>query len=136
MAMRKTGPERTVLLDGADSFARCAHGHHLARKQQISVRLVLRPSDSPAQLIQVCQTKLIRSIDNDGVCIGNIETTFDDRRANEHVDFPGNKSRHHAFQFVRIHLPVPDFNSGRGTKIDDPITHSLDSRYAIVQKNT
>ncbi len=44
------------------------------------------------------------------------------------------KSRHHAFQFVRIHLAVPDFNSGRRTKIDDPITHPLDGRYAIVQE--
>ena len=48
--------------------------------------------------------------------------------------FPAMKSRHHAFQFVRIHLAVPDFNSGRRTKIDDPITHSLDGRYAIVQE--
>jgi hypothetical protein len=30
---------------------------------------------------------LIRPIDDDGVCIRDIETAFDDRRANEHVGF-------------------------------------------------
>ena len=29
---------------------------------------------------------------------------------------------------------MPDLNSGRGTKIDNPVTHPLDGRYAIVQE--
>ena len=29
---------------------------------------------------------------------------------------------------------MPDLNSGRWTKIDNPVTHPLDGRYAIVQE--
>src|SRR5882762_2324187 len=130
----KTCTERTVLFDCADPFARCPHCHHLARKQQISVCLVLRPADAPAQLIQVGETKLVRPIDDDGVCIRYVETAFDDCGANEHVDLPGNESRHNAFQFVGIHLAMSDLNSGLWTKIDDPISHPLNTGYAIVEK--
>ena len=130
----KTCTERTVLFDCADPFARCAHSHHFARKQQISVCLVLRPADAPAQLIQIGETKLVRPIDDDSVCVRYIETAFDDRGANEHIDFPGNESRHNAFQFVGIHLAMPDLNSRLWTKIDDPIPHPLNTRYAIVQE--
>ena len=94
---------------------------------------MLGPADPPAQLIQVCE-KLVRPIDDDGVCVGDVETAFNDCGANEHVDFPGNESRHNAFQFVGIHLAMPDLNSGLWAKIDDPIAHARDGRYAIVQE--
>src|SRR4029077_2988524 len=130
----KTGAQGTVLFDGANPFARCADYHHLAREQQVGICLVLRPADAPAQLIQVGEAKLVRPIDDDGVCVRNIEAAFDDRGANEHVNLPGNESRHNAFQFVGIHLTMPDLNSGLWTKIDDPITHPLNTRYPIVQE--
>src|SRR6266480_4668402 len=130
----KTRAKRAVLFDGADPFARCAHCHHFALKQQVSVRLVVRAPDPPTQLIQVGEAKLVSPIDDDRICIWDVEAAFDDRRANAHVHFPANESRHDAFQFVGIHLAVPDLNSGRWTKIDNPVTHPLDGRYAIVQE--
>src|SRR6202040_54882 len=39
-----------------------------------------------------------------------------------------------AFQFVGIHLPMPDLNSSLWTKIDDPIPYPFNTRYAIVQE--
>ena len=95
---------------------------------------MLGPTDAPAQLIQIREAKLIRAIDNDRVCVRNIETAFDDRRANEHIYFPSDKSRHHRFEFVGVHLAVPDFNSGLRTKMHDPIAYPLDRRDAVVQK--
>ena len=77
---------------------------------------------------------MIRAINDDRICIRNIEPAFDDRRANEHVYFPTDKSRHHRFQFVGIHLAVADFNSGLGTKMHDPFAYPLDRRDPVVQK--
>jgi hypothetical protein len=130
----KTRAERAVLFDGADSLARCADCHHLAWKEKIGVCLVLGSTDPSAQLIQVGQTKLIRAIDDDGVCVGDIEAAFDDRSANEHVGFATNETGHHRFEFVRVHLAMAYFNSGLGTEMDNPVARSLDRRYAIVQK--
>src|SRR5262249_32197 len=88
----KPRAERAVLFDGADPFARGADCHHFARKKQVGVSLVLGSPNASAQLIQIRQTKLIRAIDNDRVCIWNIETAFDDCSANEHVGLRRNES--------------------------------------------
>ena len=78
---------------------------------------MLGPPDPPAQLIEIGEAELVRAIDDDRVRIRNIEPAFDDRRANEHVYFPGYESRHDGFEFVRVHLAVADFNSGLRTKL-------------------
>ena len=130
----KTRPQRAILFDGANALARSADCHHFARQKQIRVCLVLGSADASTQLIQIGEAKLIRAIDDDRVCIRNVETAFDDCRANEHVRFSGNESRHHRFQFVCVHLAMPDFDSGLGAKMKDPITCSFDGRDAIVQK--
>ena len=78
----KTCAQRAVLLDRADPFARGANCHHLTRKKEISVRFVLGPADPPAQLIEIGETKPIRTIDDDRVGVRNIESALDDRCAN------------------------------------------------------
>ena len=130
----KTRAQRAVLFDGADPFARGADCHHFKRKKQIGVCLVLGSTDPSAQLIQIREAKLIRSIDDDRVGIRNIEATFNDRGANKHVGFAGYESRHDRFQFVRVHLSMANFNSGLWAKMDNPVPHPLDCHYAIVQK--
>ena len=122
------------MLDRADPFARGADCHHFARQKEVRVGLVLGAPHASAQLIQIRQTKLIRAIDDDRVCVWNIETAFDDGGANEDICFPGYESRHHCFELVGIHLAVSDFNSGVRTKIDNAIAHPLNARDPIMQK--
>ncbi len=130
----KTRAQRAVLFDGADPLARGTDCHHFAREKQIGVCLVLGSADASAQLIQVGETKLICSIDDDGVCIRNIEPAFNDRGANEHIGFASDESCHDRFQLVCVHLAMSDFNSGLWAKMDDPVARSINGRYAIVQK--
>jgi len=102
---------------------RAARCHHFARKQQVAYAFVLRRPDAPAQLIQSAEAKLVpgRSID-DGICIWDVEAAFDKRGANEHVDFPGNESRHNAFQFVGITIwPCPISTLACGQRSTHPI---------------
>ena len=88
----KPRAERAVLFDGANPFTRGADCHHFARKKQVGVSLVLGSPNASAQLIQIRKTKLVRAVDDDRVCIWNIQTAFDNRSANENVGFPGNES--------------------------------------------
>src|SRR5438093_1008645 len=130
----KTRAQRTVLLDGADPLARRADCHHFTRQKEIGISLVLGSTDASTQLIQIGETKLICPIDDDGVCIGDIEPAFNDRSANEHISFASDESCHDSFQLVGVHLAMPDFDSGLWTKMDDPVARTLDGRYAIVEK--
>ena len=93
---------------------------------------MLGTADPSAQLIQIGETKLIRAINDDRVCIWNIQAAFDDRGANEHVSFAGDKSRHHRFEFVGIHLTVADLDSGLRTKVYNSVAYPLDARDAVM----
>src|SRR5207247_5065478 len=130
----KTCAQRAVLLDRADPFARGANCHHLTRKKEICVRFVLGSSDAPAQLIEIGETKSVCTIDDDGIGVRNIEPALDNRRANDYVDFSADESRHDAFQFVRIHLAMPDLNPCLWTKMDNTIGRRVDRMDAVMQK--
>ena len=130
----KARAERAVLLDRVDPLARCAHGHHLAREQQIGVGLVLGAADAAAELIEIGQAEAIGAIDDDGVGVRNIEAALDDRGADEHVDFSGDETLHDVFEFVRVHLAVAEVDPRLRTKLGDAIAHFLDRLHAVVQK--
>ena len=130
----KTRAERAVLLDGTDSSARSADGHHFSREHEIRVSLVLGSTYASAQLVQIGQAKPVCAIDDDRVRIWDVETTFDNRRANKHIDFSSNESRHYSLQFSRIHLAVASFHPCLWTKVHNPVARTLDCLHTIVQE--
>ena len=85
-------------------------------------------------MVKIGQPKAIGAIDHDRVRIWNIETALNDRRANEHVDFSGDETRHHFLKLVRIHLAVADLDSRLRDKIDNLFADALDRLDAVVQK--
>ena len=95
---------------------------------------MLGPPDTSAQLVKIGQTKSICAVDDDRVGVWNIEPALDNCRADEHVDFPADKSRHDSLKFIRIHLTVSDFDFGLRTKIDNTIVRALDRHYSVMQK--
>src|SRR5436309_15349342 len=95
---------------------------------------MLGTADPSAQLIQIGETKLIRAINDDRVCIWNIQAAFDDRGANEHVSFARDKSCHHRLELVGVHLAVAYLDPGLRTKMHNSIAYSLDARDAVMYK--
>src|SRR5215217_2942019 len=95
---------------------------------------MLGATDSAAQLIEIGEAEPIGAINDDCICVRNIQTAFDNRSANEHVDFSGDESRHHSFQFIGIHLAMSDFNSGLRAKMANSLPRPLDGRNAIMQE--
>ena len=50
-------------------------------EEEVGVSLALETPNSTSDLIELAETKSIRSLDDDGVAIGNIETGLDDGSA-------------------------------------------------------
>ena len=56
---------------------------------------MVRASDSPAQLMELCQSEFVGPLNDDGVGVGNIDTRLNDRRAHENVMMLVVEVRHH-----------------------------------------
>src|SRR5260370_11599408 len=96
--------------------------------------MVLGSHNVAGQLIKIVQAKAVGAVDNDSVCIWNVETAFNDGSANKHIDFSGDETRHHFLELVRIHLAVTDLDPRLGNKIDNAFAHALDGVDAVMQK--
>ena len=82
-------------------------GEHLARpNREIGVGQPVRAADAPAHLIELTQPEVIRVVDNQRVRHRDIQTGFDDRRAQQHVKLLLAEIQHHVFQRVLAHLAV------------------------------
>ena len=128
----KSGAEFRVLLDGRYALAGRADGHQLSWQEKVGVRLVAGTSDAPAKLIEVGQSESIRSVDDDGIRIGDIEAAFDNRCRDEDVGLAFCEAFHHGLEFLFLHLPVADGDAGVFDEFADAIGHALDGLDAVV----
>ncbi|TXT21979.1 MAG: Uncharacterized protein FD138_3859 [Planctomycetota bacterium] len=103
-------------------------------QKQIAVRLVLVPADSPAKLMQVCESIILSVIDEDRVRVRDVDTAFDDRCADEDVELAVHELDHDLFEFVPLHLPVPDPDASFRHDPLNPVGHRLDVVDAIVNE--
>ena len=95
---------------------------------------MLGAPNATAQLIKVRQTETIRAINDNGVGIWNIQAAFDDGGADQNVDFSADKTMHHRFQFIGIHLTVAKFHPRIWAKIGDAVADLFDCLHPIVQE--
>ncbi len=63
-------------------------------------------SHPAAQLIELCQPQLVGAVHDNGVGIGNINTAFDNRRAQQQIETLVIEILHDLLQFFFAHLPV------------------------------
>ena len=56
--------------------------------------------------LSICKTKLICSIDEDGICIRDVDAVFNNGRRNENIGFAIFKSVEDRVDFIGRHLPV------------------------------
>ena len=47
-------------------------------------------------------------MDEHRICIGDVDTAFDDCRADQNVDLSAHEAEHRRFEFARSHLSVSD----------------------------
>src|ERR1700722_2982128 len=74
--------EPGILFNRVNTSPSRSHRHHISRKQKISIGLVLSSADPSTQLVQVGQTEPVCAVNDDGVGIRNVQTTFNDGGGN------------------------------------------------------
>ena len=85
----------------------------------------------PAQLVELRQAKVVGTVDDDRVGVGDVQPILDDRRRHQHVDVAVGKTHHHIFQLALVHLPVTDRDDGLGHQALDAVRQGLDAVNAV-----
>ena len=122
------------LLNRDQSLLRIAGECAFVGDQEVGVGLLSAASDPSTQLVQLRQAEEIRSIDDDGVGVGNVESGLDDGRGDQDVRLALHEFQHDGFQRPGIHLPVRHDHTGFGNQLVQPCADPLHGFDTIVDK--
>ena len=73
-----------------------------------------RTPHTATELMQLGKTETICVLNDQSVCVGNIQTGFDDGGADQHLDFSLRHGLHHIAKSVFSHLPMGYTNTQSG----------------------
>ena len=107
-----TGTQVAELLESLQSPATLYGQCRQRRCQQIAESLAVAASHTASHLVQVGESEVVSSIDDDGVGIGNIDTVLHDSCRQQHVVVIILEVDDNLFQFLRFHLPVTHGDTG------------------------
>ena len=74
----------------------------------------------------------VGAFDNHRVCVRNVNSRFNDRSADENVDFPFDEQPHDTFEFGTAHLSVGDGDACAGSERADLLRRLFDGVHAVV----
>src|SRR4051794_32897537 len=94
----------------------------------------MRSANAPTQLMQLCQTQLIRAIDNDGVRGRHVNAALHDRRTDEQIGALVIEIEHHLFELTFTHLPVTDRNASFWHELRKRSRGLFDGVHAVVDE--
>lgn len=69
---------------------------------------MVRAPDPASELMQLRQTQVIRSLNNNGIGAGNINTGFNNGGTDQHIEALMVEIIHHPFQIPFTHLTMAD----------------------------
>jgi hypothetical protein len=118
--------------DRLKAFARLVRQPLAPSIEQIRIGPPRRSTDPPAELVQLRQPEGVRTIDDDGVRVRDVEARFDDRRAHQHVGLAGREGDHHLLEGTLRHLAVADDEPGIGQQPAELLGLRLDRLDAVV----
>ena len=84
--------------------------------EEVRISALTASAHTPTQLVQLGQTEGIRAVNNQRICIGNIQTGFHDGRTHQHVKIVVPEINDDAFKLMFVELSVSDPNSRFGNK--------------------
>ena len=84
------------------------------------------------QLVQVGQAIAVRFVNEDGICVGNIETALHDGCRQQKIKAVGDKIDHHLREPIFWHLTMADLNPGFGNDFPQPHGNAFDILHTIV----
>ena len=93
-----------------------------------------RASDTPAHLIELRETEAVGIVNDDGICIGDVDAVLDDARREQDIIMPLIEVHHDLLKDVLIHLPVCRGNARLGHETQQMLAHTVDALHAVVDK--
>ncbi len=94
---------------------------------------MVRAPDATAQLVQLREPEPIGAVDDDRVRRRDVETTLDDRRAQQQIAALMIEVSHHLLQCALGHLPMCDGESRLRQKRTQSLGFGLDGRDVVMQ---
>ena len=82
--------------------------------------------------MEVAETEVMRSADDDGIGIGDIKAALDDGGGDEHVIVISGKVHHHVLQVLGVHLSVPHSDTRIRNILSDQFLQFGQSRDTVV----
>ena len=126
--------EGSVLADGVEPFAGVAARDGITREEKEGVGLAVGATNAAAKLVEVGESKAVGAIDENGIGIGDVDTTLDDGGGEEDIGFAFHELVHYDFEFVFFHLAMADDDFGLGDQFLDAVAQDLDGADAVVEK--
>ena len=105
-----------------------------AGDQQVGVGALVRTTDPPAQLIELCESQLVGPVDQDRVCARHVEAALDDRRAEQHVRVAAVEAEHHVLELALAHLAVGDQKPRLGHGALEHLLDRADRAHPVVHE--
>ena len=130
----KSSPKLRIFLDRLQPLDSHRCYRPVLRQQHICVSSVFKSPHSSAKLMKLRQPKPVCVIYNDRIGIRNINSRFDNRRANQNIDLPKHKFYHRFFKFVFMHLPVRNTNPKFRYQLLNIISEFLDRLHPVMYK--
>ena len=133
MAMWKPAPELGVVGERAQARARLGRQLGGRRVEQVGVRGDVGASDAAADLVELGEPESVGTLDDQRVCLGDVDAGLDDRGRDEHVGVTGDERVHALLELALAHLAVGDEEAQPGAELLQLDLHLVDRLDAVVQ---
>ena len=127
-----TGAEVAVLRDRREPVVGFLGQRLLGWVEEVGIGAVATAPDATAQLMQLGETEQVAAFDDEGVGVGDVQPTFDDRRADEDVVLPLPEGEHDRLELVFVHLSVRNSDACLRHRLLQPRRRSGDRLGAVV----
>src|SRR5690625_274374 len=129
----ESGAELCVLPKSCEPFAGEIEDPPVPLQQQVSVSLMGKSTDPAADLVKLRKAETIGRIDNDRVAVRDIDSRFDDCRADQNIVLAVDKFSHDPLELMFFHLAVTDDDPGFRHQLAQAGSDSFDRADAIMQ---
>lgn len=127
-----TGAEVRILRNRCQSVV-CRFGQRLfGRVQEVCVSTFTTTPDASAKLMQLREAKRVRTFDDQCVRVRDVQTGFDDRGTDQHVEVAFPESLHGLFESVLVHLTVRDDDASLRDEFTDLLGCLVDRADTVV----
>ena len=102
------------------------------RVQEIGIASFARPADAATKLVQLGQAHMVGILDDQRIGIRNIQSRFNDRRANQHVILAVPEPFDGVLQLILIHLAMRHDHARFRNKFTNMLRGLLDRPHTVV----